>query len=52
MILTNNKKIFKECRSLKKFGRIDQENIGRNRYYSDKYLKIMTRDMFQKSVTI
>lgn len=39
MILTNNKKIFKECRSLREFGRIDQENIGKNRYYSDKYLK-------------
>ena len=31
MILTNNKKIFKECRSLREFGRIDQENIGKNR---------------------
>jgi CDP-6-deoxy-D-xylo-4-hexulose-3-dehydrase len=39
MILTNNKKIYEECVSLREFGRIDQSNISRNRYFSSEKLK-------------
>jgi CDP-6-deoxy-D-xylo-4-hexulose-3-dehydrase len=39
MILTNNKNIFYECRSLREFGRIEQKDIKKRRYYSDKIIK-------------
>lgn len=41
MILTNNNKLMKICRSLREFGRIDQTNVNRKsgRFYSDKILK-------------
>ena len=39
MVLTNNLKIAKECRSLREFGRCDQKDINKNRFYSDKFLK-------------
>ena len=41
MILTNDKKLMKICRSLREFGRIDQSNVNKSsgRFYSDKYLK-------------
>ena len=41
MILTDNKKLMKICRSLREFGRIDQTNVNlrSNRFYSDNILK-------------
>ena len=39
MILTNNKKIYEECLSLREFGRVNQNQIDKSRYYTDKFLK-------------
>ncbi len=39
MILTNNKKIMNLCKSLREFGRIEQNFNKSNRYYSDKNIK-------------
>ena len=39
MVLTNDKKVYEECLSLREFGRINQSNNNLKRYYSDKRLK-------------
>jgi len=39
MVLTNNKKLAIESRSIREFGRLDQSTIKKNRYYSDDRLK-------------
>lgn len=39
MILTNNKKIYEECISLREFGRINQKTIKKNRYFSNSKIK-------------
>ncbi len=39
MILTNNRKIYDECLSLREFGRINQNKLHSKRYYSDKKIK-------------
>ena len=39
MIVTDNEKIEEVCRSLREFGRIKQDNVSKDRYYSDDYLK-------------
>lgn len=39
MILTNDKKLYEECLSLREFGRINQNKLDRHRYYTDNQLK-------------
>ena len=39
MILTNNKKIMKLCKSLREFGRVDQNFNQSNRYFSNKKIR-------------
>ena len=39
MIVTNDKKIYDECLSLREFGRVNQSQINKSRYYTDKFLK-------------
>ena len=39
MILTNDRKIYNECLSLREFGRINQDKLQSERYYSDKKIK-------------
>ncbi len=39
MILTNDRKIYNECLSLREFGRINQDKLHSQRYYSDKKIK-------------
>ena len=36
MILTNDRKIYNECLFLREFGRINQDKLQSERYYSDK----------------
>jgi CDP-6-deoxy-D-xylo-4-hexulose-3-dehydrase len=39
MIVTNDEKLEEACRSLREFGRINQEGVNQNRYYTDDILK-------------
>ncbi len=39
MILTNDRKIYNECLSLREFGRINQDKLHSQRYYSDNKIK-------------
>ena len=39
MIVTSNEKLEESCRSLREFGRVSQEGVQKDRYYSDDVLK-------------
>ncbi|HDZ61684.1 MAG TPA: DegT/DnrJ/EryC1/StrS family aminotransferase [Nitrospirae bacterium] len=43
MIVTNNKKLEEACRSLREFGRINQKDVIKDRYYTDDVLKDFDR---------
>ena len=50
MILTNSKILNDECKSLREFGRINQKDIKKKRYYSDKKLKDYDKRYVFKSI--